>query len=131
MRYLIILGNGFSLDLIKHLGQSDNLPLSNLFEYGDKLPWPGADGRAFISFRNTPNLWILGVRPNNSNDRNKQIIESVITCANTYYLKDGDFSEYGNYENLVKNLSVKSTKKAFKTYFDFKQYIDVALAPAE
>lgn len=54
---------------------------------------------------------------------------SILT--NTYYLKDGDFSEYGNYENLVNNLTVKSTKKAFKTYFDFKQYIDVALAPAE
>lgn len=51
--------------------------------------------------------------------------------ANTYYLKNGDFSEYGAYEELVNNLTVKSTKKAFKNYFDFKQYIDVALAPAE
>ncbi|NQU52262.1 MAG: insulinase family protein [Bacteroidetes bacterium] len=54
---------------------------------------------------------------------------SILT--NTYYLKDGDFSEFGGYENLVKDLSVKSTKKAFKEYFDFKNYISVALAPAE
>ena len=54
---------------------------------------------------------------------------SILT--NTYYLKDGDFSEFGGYENLVKNLSVKSTKKAFKEYFDFENYISVALAPAE
>ncbi|MDB4583586.1 insulinase family protein [Draconibacterium sp.] len=54
---------------------------------------------------------------------------SILT--NTYYLKDGDFSEFGGYESLVNNLTVKSTKKAFKEYFDFKNYIDVALAPAE
>ncbi len=51
--------------------------------------------------------------------------------SNTYYLKDGDFSEFGNYEKLVNNLTVKSTKKAFKNTFDFKNYISVALAPAE
>ncbi len=54
---------------------------------------------------------------------------SILT--NTYYLKDGDFSEFGGYENLVKGLTVKSTKKAFKEYFDFENYISVALAPAE
>lgn len=51
--------------------------------------------------------------------------------SNTYYLKNGDFSEYGNFDQLVNNLTVKSTKKAFKEYFDFKNYISVALAPAE
>ncbi len=51
--------------------------------------------------------------------------------SNTYYLKNGDFSEYGNYEKLVKNLSVKSTQKAFKDLFNFKNYIGVALEPAE
>ena len=54
---------------------------------------------------------------------------SILT--NTYYLKDGDFSEFGGYENLVKNLSAKSTQKAFNDYFDFENYISVALAPAE
>jgi zinc protease len=49
--------------------------------------------------------------------------------SNTYYLKDGDFSEFGNYDKLVKNLSVDSTKKAFIDWFDFKNYISVALAP--
>ncbi len=51
--------------------------------------------------------------------------------SNTYYLKDGDFSEYGNFDKLVNNLSVDSTKKAFKKLFDFKNYISVALEPAE
>ena len=49
--------------------------------------------------------------------------------SNTYYIKKGDFSEFGGYENLVKNLSVDSTKKAFNDLFDFKNYISVALAP--
>ena len=51
--------------------------------------------------------------------------------SNTYYLKNGDFSEYGNFGKLVDNLTVKSTQKAFKEYFDFKNVISVALAPAE
>ena len=49
--------------------------------------------------------------------------------SNTYYLKDGDFSEFGTYEELVKNIDVKSIKSAFKTYFDFDNYVSVALAP--
>lgn len=49
--------------------------------------------------------------------------------SNIYYIKNGDFSEFGNYETLVKNLTVNSTKKAFGDLFDFKNYISVALAP--
>ncbi len=51
--------------------------------------------------------------------------------SNTYYIKNGDFSQFGNYNQLVENLSVESTKKAFNEYFDFKNVISVALAPAE
>lgn len=51
--------------------------------------------------------------------------------SNTYYLKNGNFSEFGGYEKLVKNLTIESTKKAFKKLFDFDNYISVALAPAE
>lgn len=49
--------------------------------------------------------------------------------SNTYFLKNGDFSEYGNYNEMVKKLTVKSTQKAFGDYFDFKNYVCVALAP--
>ncbi len=49
--------------------------------------------------------------------------------SNTYFLKNGDFSEYGNYNELVKNLTLKSTQKAFGDYFNFKNYVSVALAP--
>jgi len=67
-------------------------------------------------------------------DRENQVRENrfwLSILTNTYYLKDGDFSEFGGYNDLVKNLTVKSTKKSFKEYFDFENYISVALAPAE
>ncbi len=51
--------------------------------------------------------------------------------SGTYYLKNGDFSEYGNYEQLVKNITVESIKQAFYDYFDFENYVGVALAPGE
>ncbi len=51
--------------------------------------------------------------------------------SSTYYIKDGDFSQFGTYETMVKNLTLDSTKKAFKQYFDFKNYVGVALAPGE
>ena len=51
--------------------------------------------------------------------------------SNTYYLKDGDFSEFGSYENIVNNMTVESVKEAFHTYFDFDNYVSVVLKPAE
>jgi zinc protease len=49
--------------------------------------------------------------------------------SNTYYLKDGDFSEFGTFDKLVKNITIDSTKKAFNDWFDFKNYVSVALSP--
>lgn len=49
--------------------------------------------------------------------------------SNTYYLKGGDFSEFGTFDKLVKNLTADSTKKAFNDWFDFNNYVSVALAP--
>jgi len=95
MKFLLILGNGFSLDLLKHLDQLKHVPLTNLFAHGDKLVWPADGNHAFISFRNTPNLWILGVRPSNAPDKNNQIIENIITCANSYYLKSPSSRSFG------------------------------------
>jgi len=51
--------------------------------------------------------------------------------SNTYYLKDGDFSEFGSYNEIVNSLTVDSVKKAFKKYFNFENYVSVALEPAE
>ena len=51
--------------------------------------------------------------------------------SNTYYLKNGDFSEFGTYDDLVHSLTIESTKEAFGDYFHFDNYVGVALAPAE
>lgn len=96
MKFLLILGNGFSLDLLSHIKQLEHVPLTNLFAHGDKLVWPADGNHAFISFRNTPNLWILGVRPSNPPNKNNQIIENIITCANSYYLKSPSSRSFGS-----------------------------------
>lgn len=110
MKYLLVLGNGFSMDLLDHLGKLKDYPISNLLSYGDRLCWPATERNAFISFRNTPNLWILGVRPNNSPEKNTSIIENVITCANAIYMKrpqinQGPLNKKGEiYRNAYKEL---------------------------
>ncbi len=50
--------------------------------------------------------------------------------SNTYYLKDGDFSSFGTFSNIVENMTTGSVQKAFKKYFDFENYVSVALKPA-
>ncbi len=112
MKYLLILGNGFSIDLISHLRQAEEIPLANLFSYGDRLTWPGSKKHSFLSFRNTPNLWILGVRPSNPPEKNNHVIENIITCANSFYLKDPRKRSFGSntkkdiYINAYKELSI-------------------------
>jgi len=51
--------------------------------------------------------------------------------SNTYYLKNGDFSKFGKYDNMIKEMTERSIKKAFNRYFDFDNYLSVALVPAE
>jgi zinc protease len=50
--------------------------------------------------------------------------------SNTYYLKDGDFSEFGTYNDLVNSINQSEVKDAFNSYFDFENYVSVALKPA-
>jgi zinc protease len=51
--------------------------------------------------------------------------------SNTYYLRDGDFSEFGRFNKLVTDLTKESVREAFKKYFDWQNYVSVALEPAE
>ncbi len=52
------------------------------------------------------------------------------SLSNTYYLKNGDFSEFGSYQELVKGLTTDSVRKGFERWFDFKNYVRVRLKPA-
>lgn len=46
----IMLGNGFSIDLMNQLKMSDKINLSNLFAAGSDVPWPATDSPGFLSF---------------------------------------------------------------------------------
>lgn len=85
----IILGNGFSIDFLNHLKESDlnyksasEISLSNLFENGELVPWPGNGKPGFLSYKHCPNLWTLGARPNLNATESINLIENIITCAN-------------------------------------------------
>lgn len=78
----LLLGNGFSIDLMNQLKMSDKINLSNLFAAGSDVSWPATDIPGFLSFQNCPNLWTLGARPYLRGEDSLRIIEDVITCAN-------------------------------------------------
>lgn len=75
------------MDLLSHLKSSgidtvDEISLSNLFENGELVPWPGDDSPGFLSYKHCPNLWTLGARYNSDGLSSIQLIEDIITCAN-------------------------------------------------
>lgn len=49
--------------------------------------------------------------------------------SNGYLYKNGDFSNFGNYDDLVDLLSKDKIKEAAKTYFTFDNYYSVTLKP--
>jgi hypothetical protein len=90
----IILGNGFSVDFIKHISKDDptissRIDLVNLFSKGADLRWPQDNKPGFLSFRRCPNLWQLGARTNSTAAETLEILERVVTCANVYSLRRG------------------------------------------
>ena len=79
---LIVLGNGFSIDLLKHMPKVTHINLSNLFRNGDKVPWPANNEPGFLSQYHCPELWKLGARPNIEMEKAVKLIDDIITCAN-------------------------------------------------
>lgn len=78
----MILGNGFSIDLIHQLNLTEKINLCNLFEKGENVPWPGDDKPAFLSYKYVPHLWTLGAHPSCTTEDSNRLIQEVITCAN-------------------------------------------------
>jgi len=50
--------------------------------------------------------------------------------ANSYFLDEADFKTFNTFDKTVASVSLKSLKKAAKKYFNFENYISVALKPA-
>lgn len=79
---VIVLGNGFSIDLIHKINKNRSINLSNLFANGDRVPWPGDGTPGFLSYNHCPELWTLGARPNMDSESASKLIDDIITCAN-------------------------------------------------
>lgn len=99
----IILGNGFTLDFLKSIGESDLIDARNLFKNGEKVPWPGNNNSGFLSYKYCPNLWNLGARPSSSATETIELIEDIITCANI--LQKNNRDESNIYIKAYKELS--------------------------
>lgn len=82
----LLLGNGFSIDVIKKLNKDDQIDLVNLFSKGTNVCYPKTREKGFLSRKYTPNLWTLGARTYISNEESVQLITDIITCANVYNL---------------------------------------------
>lgn len=49
--------------------------------------------------------------------------------SNGYLYKNGDFSNFGQFDQLVNQLTIEKIRDAAKKYFDFKNYYSVTLKP--
>lgn len=89
----IILGNGFTIDFLKHYNEFLNMrhekevqiDVSNLFRYGEIIGTPWDQRPGFLSYKNCPALWTLGARPHNTSIESNALIEEIISCANMFF----------------------------------------------
>lgn len=97
---LLILGNGFTIDLLLHLGINSKVDVVNLFSKGDTVIWPdGSNRQGFLSYKYCPALWNLGARPDMDNSSASDLIEDIITCANMMSSSDMEPQENNIYIN--------------------------------
>ena len=82
----IVLGNGFSIDLVQKMEKAEEIDLANLFSKGEHVLYPKTNTRGFLSRKYTPDLWNLGARTYMSYEAATQLVTDVITCANVYNL---------------------------------------------
>ena len=87
-KLFLVLGNGFSIDLLTHANLIDELDVINLFNNGSEVRWPGNNTAGFLSYRHCPNLWNLGARPNMTSQESMSLLEDIITCVNVYALRN-------------------------------------------
>lgn len=82
--YYILIGNGASIQLVNDLNLGNVIDLINLFNCGDRVPWPDNDHESFLSNKHCPELWLMGARPTISKDTSAALINDVITSMNVY-----------------------------------------------
>ena len=67
------------------------------------------------------------LRERETNLRENKYWLSVLST--TWFNSDADFSQFGDYENIVNSFTVDDIKAAANIWFDFKNYYGVALKP--
>ena len=67
------------------------------------------------------------LRERETNLRENRYWLSVL--SNTWLNSDADFSQFGDYENIVNSFTIDDIKTAATKWFDFKNYYGVALKP--
>lgn len=110
----LVLGNGFSIDLIGNAGLSADIDVINLFRKGAELPWPSDDEPGFLSFKHCPNLWNLGARPNMDKVASMELLENIITCVNVHVL---------NNKARIPDGSAKPNDIYINAYYELTSYL--------
>lgn len=100
-RLYIILGNGFSIDLIEKLGKSNEIDLINLFNKGAEVPWPETNKKGFLSYKYCNSLWTLGAKTTLNTIESNKLIEDIITCINVYnYSRQNHLEQKDSVNNI-------------------------------
>lgn len=116
-RIALLIGNGFSIDLVKTLKIEDKINLSNLFAQGENVLWPADDKPPFLSYKHCPNLWTLGAKPNIDAVSATELIQEIITCANLFQQitiseKKIHIDAYKELESYLMSLFISYTRLA-------------------
>lgn len=106
----LIIGNGFTIDLINKMGLADSIDVFNLFSKGDELAWPNSPFSGFLTAKNCPSLTSLGLAPGIEHCESSSIFERIITCAN--------FFSYG-----AKSFDPTKNTVYIKAYFELIEYL--------
>jgi hypothetical protein len=89
MKFILVLGNGFSIDFVKSCMPSfANIDTGNLFSKGAAVPAPGRVQYGFLSAKHTPSLWALNARPYVDAAESMRIFEEIMSAAQAYFGHD-------------------------------------------
>ena len=117
---LYVLGNGFSIDLVRKLNADDSIDLFNLFSKGDNIPTDDVGG--YLSSRFCENLCEHGLSPKICKLTASDYMNEIITSFNVYAKWNKKFhmttrSSIGNKYIETYNQLNKYLKKLF-IYYD-------------
>lgn len=112
-RLYIILGNGFSIDVVNRLNKEKEIDLINLFTNGDQVKWPNEENIPFLCYKHCKALWSLGARTTLNTEEAKCIIKNIVTCSNVYLRAKENFIKYrkdhlynGSNFNKIRNVYI-------------------------